>query len=683
MTSIMTTAGSVGHRWKQAVQLAIFAVPLLLLIIPALHYSLDTPVGLFERKPYLADKFDSPSNFLAYLHRTVMEPVRHWARFRPFFEIWTGLVWKLSGDVGWPHHFSRWLFHFGAAAFFIAAFRRVARRPQAAGASPQQAAGLSLVLPVALLAYLWLLFPNVIAVRIETVELHTIFFLGLCNWAAALILTAGGGTGRAQALFCLGFLGLLLSKEVNVAPALWLLLCWWAWAVAKGISARKLLVGAALTLALLFTVHRVSVAWEVGQEKGHYTAAVLPIFDRFHHNAVNILQGLLQTETSAVVTAAFILLLLALAVAVAARLAKRRLDGELAFVLLVLGEFASMFLVLCLQFGMTSRYWSILIPCLVTLLAFAAKFLLEAAKGRKALANGAALALAAFIAFFVAVNYYNFLYQVAVQHSARNLDDLVVAEVAQLLNNGEYVQANPYSARLEGIRALRGIARDEYEKLCPNSPDGQCGIHSVPPKDFRQPYYFLDIFGQPALADSTHARLVGRMDYSILSHAEKAASLLQGGAPHVSLDSQMHKLGKHLWAIYALPYDLGSHLDQLVAEAGEPVAQSVFDVYFDGKTITYAKKPCLEEDIENFFFLHLAPVRLSDLPGDRRRHEFDNLDFLFGDYGIKAGATCLGARRLPPYPIKSISTGQYVMDMGTVEEGTQIWETDFQAMTSK
>ena len=679
----MTTVGSTGHRRKLAVQLAIGAVPLLLLLVPALYYSLDTPVGLFDRKPHLADKFDSAGNFLAYLHRTFVETVWFWPRFRPFFEVWTGFVWKLFGDAGWPHHFSRWLFHFGAAAFFIAAFRRVSRQPQAVGASPQQATGLSLVLPVALLAYLWLLFPNVIIVRIETVELHTIFFLGLCNWAAALILTAGGGTGKAQALFCLGFLGLLFSKEVNVAPALWLLVCWWAWAVAKGISARKLLVGAALTLALLFTVHRVSAALENAVNHSFYTAPSLPIFGRFPQNAVNILQGLLQTETSAAVTAGFIFLLLALAIAVATKLARRKLDGELAFVLLVLGEFASMFLVLCLQFGMMSRYWSILVPCLATLLAFAAKFLLEAAKGRKAVANGAALALAAFIAFFAAVNYYNFMYQVAVEHSARNLDDLVVAEVAQLLNNGEYVQANPYSARLREMENLRRMGLRDYARLWPNSPYGPRSIHRMPPKDFRQPYYFLDIFGQPALAESTHVRLVGRMDYGILSHAEKAANLLQGGAPHMSLDSQMHKLGKPFWAIYALPHNTSGYLDQLIAQAGEPVAQSVFEVYFDGKTITYAKKPCLEEDIENYFFLHLEPVRLSDLPGDRRRHEFDNLDFLFGDYGIKAGATCLGARRLPPYPIKSISTGQYVMDMGTVEEGTRIWETDFQVMTSK
>ena len=672
----MTTAGSAGHRRKSVAKAAVFAVPLLLLIVPALHYSLDTPIGLFERKPYLAGKFDSASNFLAYLRMTFMDIASYGPRFRPFFEVWTGLVWKLSGDAAWPHHLSRWVFHLGAAAFFIAAFIRVAGRPQAAGASPQQAVGWSLLLPAALLGYLWLLFPNLIVVRIETVELHTIFFLGLCNWAAALVLT-GGGERKAQALFCLGFLGLLLSKEVNVAPALWLLACWWAWAVAKGISARKLLVGAALTLALLFTILKVSTAMEMAEDEGHYTAPTQPIFDRLPQNAARIFHGLFQTETSAAIAAAFIFLLLALAVLVAAKLARRRFDGELAFVLLVLGEFVSLFLVLCMQFGITSRYWSILVPCLATLLAFAAKLLLEAARRRRALANGAAFALAAFIAYFAAVNYYNFLYQAVIQHSARNLDDLLVAEVARLLNSGKYVQANPYSARLEGVRALRGMSAREHGRFWPNSPYGPHSIHRDPPKDFQQPYYFLDIFGQPALAGSTHVRLVGRTDYDILNYAEKAANLLQGGAPHVSLDSQMHKLGEHLWAIYALPHDLGGHLDQLIAQAGEPVAQSVFDVYFDGKTITYAKKPCLDEDMEDFFFLHLAPVQTSDLPGDRRRHGFDNLDFLFGDYGVKAGATCLGARTLPPYPIKWISTGQYVMKTGTMEKGTRIWETDF------
>ena len=664
----MPTIGSISLRPKLAVLWGACAVPLLLLIAPALHYSLDTPVGLLEHSPERAYKFDSASNFLAYLHMAFGETFS--SRFRPFFEVWTGLVWKLSGDAGWPHHFSRWVFQFGAAALFIAAFRRVSGRPQAVGASPQPAVGLSLVLPVALLAYLWLLFPNVIAVRIETVELHTIFFLGLCNWAAALILTAGGGRGKAQALFCLGFFGLLFSKEVNVAPALWLLVCWWAWAVAKGISARKLLIGAALTLALLFTVHRVSAALENAVRSSHYTAPTLPISDLFPQNAASILQGLLQTETSAVVTAAFILLLLALAAAVAARLAKRRLDGELAFVLLVLGEFASMFLVLCLQFGITSRYWSILIPCLVTLLAFAAKFLLEAAKGRKALANGAALALAAFIAFFVAVNYYNFLYQVVIQHSARNLDGLVVAEVAQLLNSGKYVQANPQDWHFSEMQELNSHAI--HKRNWPNSPYGPRSIHRGPPKDPRQPYYLLDIGGLPALAGSTHASLVGRMDYGILDYAAKAATFLQAGAPHASVDWEMHELGKYVWAIYALPHNMGDYLEQLTAQAGEPAAQSVFDLYFDGKTITYVRKPCLEEDIENFFFLHLAPVRESDLPKERRPHGFDGLDFQFGDYGVRTSGVCLAARTLPAYPIKRIGTGQYVMG-----EDRLIWETEF------
>ena len=668
MSLMRPTQGEARLRPKLFVAWGVFAVPLLLLIVPALHYSLDTPIGLLENSPALANKFNSASNFLAYLRMTFVEDFS--SRFRPFFDVWTGLVWKLSGDAAWPHHLSRWvLFHFGAAAFFIAAFIRVAGRPQAAGAPPPQAAGLPLLLPAALLGYLWLLFPNLIVVRIETVELHTIFFLGLCNWAAALVLT-GGGERKAQALFCLGFLGLLLSKEVNVAPALWLLVCWWAWAIAEGISARKLLVGAALTLALLFTILKVSTAMEVAEGESHYTAPTLPISDRLPLNAARIFHGLFQTETSTVIAAAFIFLLLALAALVAARLARRRFDGELAFVLLVLGEFLSLFLVLCMQYGITSRYWSVLVPCLATLLAFAAKFLLEAARRRRALANGAAFALAAFIAYFAAVNYYNFLYQAVVQHSARNLDDLVIAEVAQLLKSGKYVQGNPDDWRFEEMKALENPRNKKKNWL--NVPHGSSSVHRVSPKDPRQPYYFLDIWGQPALADSAHALLVGRTDYRILDYAAKAASLLQGGAPHTSLDWGIQRLGKYSWGIYSLPYNLGDYLDQLTAQAGEPAAQSVFDVYFDGKTITYAKKPCLKKDIGHFFFLHLVPVRQSDLPEDRKPHEFDNLDFLFGDYGVRTGGACLAGRRLPPYPIKWVRTGQYVMG-----EGTIIWGTEF------
>ena len=669
---VLPTISLTRLRRNAFVQWGLFVVPLLLLIAPALYYSLDTPIGLLERSPQHADRLHSASVFLDWLHKILIES---WSRFRPFFYVWNGLVWKVFGDLAWPHHLIRWLICFGAVTLFIAAFRRFQDKPQTAAAAAS--GGLLRIVPAALLAYLWLLFPSPVIVRIECVELYTIFFLGLCNWAAALMLTAEGGkpASRHHALFCLGFLGLVLSKEVNVAPALWLLVCYWAFVIAQGASARRLLAGSALTLTLAFAIHKVGESLALAEQWGEYFKLSKPILERFTENSTDILQGLFQYETSVVIAAVFAFLLVALIVSVVAKVARRELGGELAFVFLLLGEFISMFLVLSIQYDITLRYWSILVPCLAALLAFAAKFLLQAAKRRNVLANCAALALAAFIAFFAAANYYNYLHQVIMQHSARNLDVLVMAEVAQLLNDGKYVQANPDDWHFEEMRKL-GSHSIRQARL-PNAPHGSHRMHQAPPKDPEQPYYFVDIGGQPALAGVTHADLVGRTEYGILGPTAKVASLLQGATPHVPIDWGMVRLGEWRWAIYALPHNLGSYLTRLITEVGLPPPPSppspphVFDVHLDGGKIMYFKKPCVKEDMEKRFFLHLAPVRLSDLPEGRRRYGFDNLDFNFSLYGVSSDGVCLAGRTLPQYAVARITTGQYAL-----ETGRPVWATE-------
>ena len=177
-------------RPKLVGELGIFVVPLFL-FIPVLYYSLDTPIGLRENSPVLAGKFDSASEFFHFLRMTFVESGS--TRFRPFFEAYNGLIWKVFDDVAWVHHLSWWMFHFGAVTLFIAAFRRVSGLPGSADGSPAQTGSSLRVIPVILLAYLWLFFPNVPAVHIEVVEVYTVFFLGLCNWAVALMLMTGGG----------------------------------------------------------------------------------------------------------------------------------------------------------------------------------------------------------------------------------------------------------------------------------------------------------------------------------------------------------------------------------------------------------------------------------------------------------------------------------------------------------
>ena len=288
--------------------------------------------------------------------------------------------------------------------------------------------------------------------------------------------------------------------------------------------------------------------------KGMYYVPTRPLLDRFSENAPTILKGLFQYEVSAAITAAFIFLLLSLMVAVFAKISRRKTDGELAFIILLLGEFASMFFALSISFGVQPRYWSVLIPLLASLLAFSVKFLLEDAKRNSAFASCTAIALIVFAGFFVSANYYNFLHQFIIQHSNRNLDDLVMSKVAFLLNKGEYVQVNPSDQNREQVLSLNSDYN--HLKYWRNSPYGKDSIHKVPPTNPSKAYYILDYMGKPGVNGfSVHANLIARSDYGVLGCAAKVSGFLQGQAPHTTIDSigGYFALGEYSWVIFAVP----------------------------------------------------------------------------------------------------------------------------------
>ena len=103
----------------------------------------------------------------------------------------------------------------------------------------------------------------------------------------------------------------------------------------------------------------------------------------------------------------------------------------------------------------------------------------------------------------------------------------------------------------------------------------------------------------------------------------------------------------------------------------KPLAQSAFDVYETHGSLVYAREVCAYADTEARFFLHIAPERTSDLPDDRERHGFDNLDFDFFLKGALFDGTCAARVPLPDYPIASIRTGQHVRGEG------EIWSAEF------
>ena len=119
---------------------------------------------------------------------------------------------------------------------------------------------------------------------------------------------------------------------------------------------------------------------------------------------------------------------------------------------------------------------------------------------------------------------------------------------------------------------------------------------------------------------------------------------------------------------------VGGYLARLVGDR-PPVIRSDFDVYLNDNTLTYVKEPCASADTEAVFFLHLYPADANDLPGWRKQHGFDNLDFDFDGRGMIFDGKCMARIPLPEYAIARIGTGQYMVRVGGGYN--HLWEGNF------
>ena len=117
------------------------------------------------------------------------------------------------------------------------------------------------------------------------------------------------------------------------------------------------------------------------------------------------------------------------------------------------------------------------------------------------------------------------------------------------------------------------------------------------------------------------------------------------------------------------------HISETIAQAGEPLIRSDFDVYINDNMLIYVKDNCSGNDTDAPFFLAVYPVNESDLPPESRRHGFQNLDFYFHENSIRhSRERCDALVQLPDYAIARIHTGQYAQ---RADGSTQhIWERE-------
>ncbi len=555
---------------------ALLVVPALL-YAPVLYYSLNSPFHLID--DYAHWRFlliwESQSSFFSWLE---------WAvgigevglRYRPAWEMYNAVVWKLFGVNAAVHHLIRWMLHFGAVAFFSAAFCSICAmsRPRIA----HTAAGC--LLPLVVMVHVWLFFPNSPATRLGTQDVLTVFFLGLCNYVAATALSRESQSRTSPTslrktrwrglygLFVLGFLGLTFSKEPNVALSLCFLVGYFVFVCPVG-GWRAALAGAPLVAAAVLAVTRVyAAAGNSGVGYGHAWSAYTSMV-----NAAKMLVGLFQVQTSVVVGIGFVGLLGVLAfgrmagslraplraltnarredgeAGVFGRLGRAiAVDSELAFLLFLASQFIGLFLILTASWGIPLRYWYPLVPLLSMLLAFAAKFVLEAAGRWGWPVRRVALPLTAFVAFYVACNYYNFAYQTTTWHGLSNAAERLIEDVRRLDGRGEYV-------------VVEGTGRHQECSLLHQVGDFFAYFHGmgfathVEPPEPPRPYYYVTQRELPNREKA--ATIAGRREYRVLAAAKSVASVLQlRREPFVLLDGGMGwwpELGPYVWNIYRLP----------------------------------------------------------------------------------------------------------------------------------
>ena len=703
----VTIQGARGAR------VILFAIPALLLV-PAMYWSLTTPFALIgDMNPWdsrwgLSSRIlGSPTGFADWLHGWLVDPTspERYVRFRPAWELHQAVNWKIFGATPWLHYLSGWIAHLGAVGVWSGAFLCFCRKGNGRRSTPPQSdrAAAFLFLPLAYLVHTWIFFPNAPYARLGPQETLTVFFLGLCVWGMALLVRGDGAAHSERrtsstlfryGLLNLGCIGLLLSKEVNIAAVLWVLVFHHVLLFKSGRGRdRRALVGSLPTVLMfvhaLWTLSRIAVPDPEIPRSSYARPDISP--DMLADNAVWLFNELLQTHTSPWIAVGFLCLVAVLPAVLAARLAgRRRLRREHLFILFLLGLFAAIYTILCTSWLRVLRYWYPLVPVLTMLLAFSAKFILEVAARARAriLANAATAALSGFLIFFVACNYYNFLWQTFVWHSLGDTESRLISEIVSLHDRGQDVRilAEPHLEAAAGLRSY-------FTEYSPRHLGRSWRVHQPSPSREETSHYLVSWLGfRPTPGELDIYKIVGAgTDPAILSHASTVAAVLQGGKPRLSGDGGVRWPDNYKWHIYrsARAFSLPDYLAARAADLEEfstPVVRSDFDVYHDDDVLVFVRDACDEADLRTRFFLQVYPTRLDDLPKARQPYGFANFQFhCTNDDGKPAAGALTGLRirygligednrcivevPLPGYAIRRIRIGQYVPGGGRIWEG--------------
>jgi len=519
-----------------------------LLFFPVIYYSLTTPFALVDDYGmcYYVEFFDNSARFLNWLERKVVH--FNYGRYRPFFDLYNMATWKIFGPSPLLHHGSRWLLHFASIFFFVIAYASVQKAGGNGNLSESDRNSQIFSFPLFVLITIWLFFPNVPAARLGPQEINTVFFLGLCNWMMVLLIIHSA-THQTRSLIIvqysllyISFVGLSISKEVNIAVLLWVVLFYYLM-LFKKFSIYRIIAGIPLLCIFLTTVTKIAIA-----SKNSYYGTKPITLDLLTANAGWMYKNLFQLNTSTIITWTFIILISALLLTVLKRILKTEFDHRLLFIVFLLGEFAAFFLILSTSWAKVLRYWYPLIPIFSTLLAFSTYYIARTAdQYHKILSYVCTTALACFLLYFVGCNYYAFLLQTIAQHSIRHAEYTVIDEIKTLHRDGHYVYI--LNKKDDPNRELALHLIDYFRRFEPRFYGEKYRIYTNPPRDPDRNYFIVTRQKQPEEME-VHRTIKAQEKYRILEIAAKIAYFLRGKPPVYIKDAGVDVLRSYQWTIY-------------------------------------------------------------------------------------------------------------------------------------
>ena len=112
-------------------------------------------------------------------------------------------------------------------------------------------------------------------------------------------------------------------------------------------------------------------------------------------------------------------------------------------------------------------------------------------------------------------------------------------------------------------------------------------------------------------------------------------------------------------------------MNDLVGDRDPDIRSRFYDVQFVDGGVVFVKSPCIWDDVQHPFFLHIRLADRSDLSVELQTSDSYELSFDFLDIEIASdGSACVAMVNLPSYEIASVKTGQLTGNGSVLWEGS-------------